>query len=108
MEIYVDFAAASGAEVIDRLRDYGSSEIESIVDVSGTYPLHNGIDYDVKIRYAGPPPGESFVLSFDTEFDYPGYPIANIGIVPEPSSVLLAAIGVAAAALAYRRRVVRS
>lgn len=108
LEIYVDFAGVSGADFFERLPMIPPSEmdIESIVDVSGTYPLHNGIDYDVRIRYAGPPPGESFVLSFDTEFDYPGYPIANIGIVPEPSSVALAAIGVAAAALAYRRRAV--
>ncbi|MEX2187302.1 MAG: PEP-CTERM sorting domain-containing protein [Pirellulales bacterium] len=104
LEIYVDFASASGAEVAERLFSLGFTG-DDVVDVSGTYPLRNGIDYDVRLRLDDRPPGESFVLWFDTEFDFPGYPVANIGIVPEPSSVALATIGcLAAAALSRRRR----
>ncbi len=103
LEIYVDFASATGAEVAERLLSLGFTG-EEVVDVSGTYPLRNGIDYDVRLRLDDRPPGDSFVLWFDTEFDYPGYPIANIGIVPEPSSMVLAGIGCAAVVVLSSRR----
>lgn len=87
IEVYVDFADFDKDDIPFLFEVFAPyPQGPETFDVSGSFPLGNGVDYDLKLILGETPASGRFVIGFDT------FPIANVGVVPEPSTGMLAFI----------------